>query len=55
MIIIGIEVVEKYFDANASHKGIRAARSQFNAWLDIVARAEWKNPEDVKAAYPTAF
>ena len=54
MIVIGTEVVEKYFDAHASHKGIRAARSQFDAWLDIVARAEWRNPEEVKAAYPKA-
>ena len=54
MIVIGIEVVEKYFDAHAGHKGIKAAHSQFNAWLDIVARAEWRNPEEVKAAYPKA-
>jgi len=54
MIVIGTEVVEKYFDGRASHKGIRAARLQFSAWLDIVARAEWRNPEEVKAAYPKA-
>jgi mRNA interferase HigB len=51
MIVIGVEVVEKYFDARASHRGIRAARSQFNAWLDIVGRADWRNPEEVKASY----
>lgn len=54
MIVIGTEVVEMYFDVRASHKGIKAARSQFNAWLDIVARAEWRTPEDVKASYPKA-
>jgi mRNA-degrading endonuclease HigB of HigAB toxin-antitoxin module len=25
-----------------------------NAWLDIAARAERRNPEDVKASYPKA-
>jgi mRNA interferase HigB len=54
MIVIGAEVVERYFAARASHKGIRAARSQFNAWLEIVTRAEWRAPEDVKASYPKA-
>jgi mRNA interferase HigB len=32
----------------------RPARSQYNAWLDIVIHAEWRNREDVKAAYPKA-
>jgi mRNA interferase HigB len=38
----------------ASHKGIKAARSQYEAWLDIVTRANWRNPEDIKASYPKA-
>jgi mRNA interferase HigB len=54
MIVIGAEVVERYLGARASHKGIRAARSQFVAWLGIVARAEWRGPEDVKSSYPKA-
>jgi mRNA-degrading endonuclease HigB of HigAB toxin-antitoxin module len=24
------------------------------AWMDNVARAEWRNPEDVEASYPNA-
>lgn len=54
MIVIGADVVEDYFADHAGHKGIKAARSQYHAWLDIVARAEWRNPEDVKASYPKA-
>jgi mRNA interferase HigB len=54
MLVIGTEVVESYFATRAGHKGIKAARSQYDAWLDIVARAEWRNPEDVKASYPKA-
>ena len=54
MIIIGTDVVESYFARRAGHRGIKAARTQFDAWRDIVARAEWRNPEDVKASYPKA-
>src|ERR1700704_639397 len=54
MIVIGTDVVENYFADRAGHKGIKAARSQYEAWLGIVARAEWRNPEDVKASYPKA-
>ena len=51
VIVIGAGVVESY---HAGHKGIKAARSQYEAWLDIVGRAQWRNPEDVKASYPKA-
>src|ERR1043165_501397 len=54
MIVIGTDVVERYFADRAGHKGIRAARAQYQAWLSIVSAAEWRNPEDVKAAYPKA-
>ncbi len=54
MIIIGTGVVENYLADHAGHKGIKAARSQYEAWLDIVTRAHWRNPEDVKASYPKA-
>src|SRR5882762_2177779 len=54
MIVIGADVVEDYFADHAGHRGIKAARSQYDAWLDIVARAEWRNPEDVKTSYPKA-
>ena len=54
MIAIGTDVVEGYFASRAGHKGIKAARAQYQAWLEIVASAEWRNPEDVKAVYPKA-
>lgn len=54
MIVIGTDVVENYFVDHAGHRGIKAARSQYDAWRDIVVRAEWRNPEDVKASYPKA-
>ena len=54
MIVIGTAVVERYFGDHAGHRGIRAARSQYDAWRDIAIRAEWRNPEDVKASYPKA-
>lgn len=39
---------------HAGHRGIKAARSQYDAWLDIVVRARWRNPEDVKSSHPKA-
>jgi len=46
--------VERYFASHAGDKGIRAARSQYDVWLAIAERAEWSNPEDVKASHPRA-
>jgi mRNA interferase HigB len=54
MIVIGTDAVESYLADHASHKGIKAARSQYQAWLDIVTRADWRTPEDVKTSYPKA-
>jgi mRNA interferase HigB len=54
MIVIGTDLIENYLADHAGHKGIKAARSQYEAWLDIVTRANWRNPEDVKMSYPKA-
>ena len=54
MIVIGTDVVERYFAARAGHRGIKAARAQYDAWRAIVERAQWKRPEDVKKAHPKA-
>ncbi len=54
MIVIGTDRVEAYFIAHRGHKGIKAARSQYRAWLDIAVNARWIHPEDVKSAYPKA-
>jgi mRNA interferase HigB len=54
MFVIGTEVVERYLRTHAGHQGTKAARTQFNAWLAIAGRAQWRNPEDVKASYPKA-
>src|SRR6185312_12206415 len=54
MIVIGTDIVERYFSARAGHRGIKAARSQYDAWRAIVEKAQWKAPEDVKNAHPKA-
>jgi mRNA interferase HigB len=54
MIVIGTDMVEDYLADHTGHKGIKAARSQYQAWLDIAGRAQWRNPEDVKVSYPKA-
>lgn len=54
MIVVGVDLVEDYFAARPSHKGIRAARSQFDVWLAIAGAAAWRYPEDVKRSHPKA-
>ena len=54
MIVIGTAVVERYFAAHSGDRGIRAARSQYDAWLVIADSAQWRNPEEVKASHPRA-
>jgi mRNA interferase HigB len=54
MIVIGADLVERYFTNRVGDKGIKAARSQYDSWLDIVSHAEWRNPEDVKTSHPKA-
>jgi mRNA interferase HigB len=54
MIVIGTETVERYFAAHAGHRGIRAARSQYDVWLAMARQSRWRNPEEVKASHPRA-
>ncbi len=54
MIVLGTDRVANYFRDHVGHRGIKAERSQYDAWLEIVTCAEWRNPEDVKASYPKA-
>ena len=54
MIVIGSDVVEGYFASHGGHKGIRAARAQYAAWLALAGHALWQSPEDVKASHPKA-
>ena len=43
-----------YFKGRIGHKGVKAARTQYDAWRVIAAAAQWKNPEEVKQAHPKA-
>jgi len=54
MIVIGTDIVEAYFKSRAGHRGIKAARAQYAAWLAIAGAADWKMPEEVKKAHPKA-
>lgn len=54
MILIGTDIVERYLAGRAGHRGIKAARGQYDAWRAIVEKAQWKTPEDVKNAHPKA-
>jgi mRNA interferase HigB len=35
-------------------KGLKAARAQFDAWLAIAEKANWRSPQDVKQSHPKA-
>ena len=54
MILIGTDIVERYFATRAGHRGIKAARGQYDAWRAIVEKAHWKTQEDVKNAHAKA-
>lgn len=54
MLVIGTDVVARYLAARAGHKGIKAARAQYDAWLAIAEAAEWEAPSDVKQSHPKA-
>ena len=54
MIVIGTAIVEGYFADRAGQKGLKVARSQYDAWLAIAEQARWRNPEDVKISHPRA-
>jgi mRNA interferase HigB len=54
MIVVGTDVVERYFAARAGYKGAKAAQAQFVAWLTIAEAANWRTPVDVKASHPKA-
>jgi mRNA interferase HigB len=52
MIVIGTDLVESYFASRSGHRGIKAARAQYQAWRAIAESAQWKTPEDIKLAHP---
>ncbi len=54
MIVIGTDVVDRYFTGRSGHLGIKAARAQYDAWRAIAESAQWKTPQDVKKAHPKA-
>jgi mRNA interferase HigB len=54
MIVIGTDVVERYFATRTGHKAIKAARAQYDVWLAIAAQARWRTPQDVKRSHPKA-
>ena len=54
MIVVGTDLVEGYLAARAGHKGIRAARAQYDAWRAIAETAKWTTPGEVKKSHPKA-
>lgn len=54
MIVVGTDLVERYFQGRSGHRGIKAARAQYEAWRVMAESAQWKTPQDVKNAHPKA-
>lgn len=54
MLVIGTDIVERYFAIHAGGSGIRAARAQYDAWRTIAESAQWRTPMDVKRSHPKA-
>jgi mRNA interferase HigB len=54
MIVVGTDVVERYFAARRGHRGIKAARAQYDAWRAFAETSHWKTPQEVKRSHPKA-
>jgi mRNA interferase HigB len=54
VIVVGTDVVERYLAAHGGHKGVKAARAQYDAWRAIAETAQWNTPEAVKKSHPKA-
>lgn len=54
MLVVGTDRPERYFARHKGHKGIKAARTQYEAWLALAKSSRWRMPEDVKAAHAKA-
>ncbi|MGH7685738.1 MAG: type II toxin-antitoxin system HigB family toxin [Candidatus Dormibacteria bacterium] len=52
MIVVGTDVVERYLAARTGHRGIKAARAQYDAWRAIAETAHWKTPQELKKSHP---
>jgi len=54
MIVIGTDLVERYFRNRAGDKGNKAVRSQYDSWLEIARRVPRQQSKDVMASHPKA-
>jgi mRNA interferase HigB len=54
MLVIGMDIVERYFAERSGHRGIDAARAQYRAWLAIAEASDWRTPQQVKRSHPKA-
>src|SRR3954451_18320678 len=54
MVVVGKQIVERYFAIRPGHQGVRIARTQYDAWFAIASRAAWRNPADLKRSHPKA-
>ena len=52
MIVVRLDIAERYFARSAGGEGVAAARRAFQAWRMIAAASQWWTPIDVKRSHP---
>src|ERR1700743_51830 len=54
MLVIGTDIVERYFAERSGHRGIEVARAQYRAWLAIAEASDWRTPQQGERSHPKA-
>lgn len=52
MIVVRVDIVERYLARAGGNEGVAAARKAYQAWRTIASASEWRTPIDVKRSHP---
>lgn len=52
MIVVRLDIVERYLVRSSGDEGMAAARKAFQAWRSIATASHWQTPIDVKRSHP---
>ncbi|TAL03959.1 MAG: type II toxin-antitoxin system HigB family toxin [Rhodospirillaceae bacterium] len=54
MIVVRLDIVERYLARTAGGEGLAAVRKAYQAWRAIASASQWRTPIDVKRSHPKA-
>jgi mRNA interferase HigB len=54
MIVVRLDIVERYLARAAGGEGMAAVRKACDAWRAVATAAHWRTPMDVKRSHPKA-